>query len=1015
MFSLLFPFVLFLFPVEILCQQFVVKNYNLDDGISSNVVFDVVQDKDGNMWFATDTGVSVYNTKTWKNFDIDDGLPEGEYFSLKFDKENKLWAIPYNSRKPISFYSNNRWHQLNVGLPSSSQKIEFIKAFEIIYENNNRILCYGTDNGLFLLNENKWINLTIKDGLADNRINNLCKVEDKLYICTDKGLAYYSKGKIFNVHFNSPSRQILAAYVSVKDKNTIWLMGDHWIGKLVNQHFVLLYKGNDHIFANEDQRHKFILYDDVEKIYCGNEFEMYCFDLKQKLFSNMTQDNGFVTSGCSKAFLDSESNLWFCTYRGIDKISNKRFLNYFKTNRLLDNEVTAILEVRKDYLIFGHNKGLTIYKDGEFSTIDFQKYSNNKMIVRRVMSICKDKNNNIWVAASHLGIGKLVNNGIEWTRKQAEGLSRFNAVIADNNNTIWAGSEEGLYKIENNKLIRMFANDIHNNVRKLYLDSNNTLYAALPTCFIKFSNNQFQKYDEKVLKDASNVFSIYEYDNSTLLIGSKKGLFIMDKDNSIKSFNVEKFQVKKPVYDINKAKDNSLWFGTNDGVIKWDGKEPSYYNIENGLTGREINRSAIINDSYGNIWIGTNKGLSCYLPEYDRQDDIDNVVLCSIMDSDGIPIKDLNKEINLPSPINELVFHFRAMSFVNESEVRYKVLLQGFDNKWIDNGKSNTIRYTNLKPGQYKFLVMAKNMTGKWSRVFSSNTIIVNKQFYMQWWFLVILLFIITVIIYLIYNYRFHIKYSIQLEKEVELRTDKLKKSQYELQQSNLAKDKFFSIIAHDLKSPFQGLLGIINFLSARYDDLDEYEKKESIGIIKSSTTKLFELISQLLEWSRLQTGNIELDPTDFDFNAEVIIPSISLLKVNADTKEISIQNKLNNNVIVKADINSYRMIVDNLLSNAIKFTKEGGRIIIDFVENVKYYEINIIDTGIGISREKIDRLFQVGENVSSKGTSGEEGTGLGLILCKELLENNGNTISVYSEPNKGTTFTFTIDKSDKA
>jgi len=987
-------------------QQFVVKNYNLEEGIKSNIIHDVVQDKDGNMWFATETGVSVYNAKQWINYGSAEGLPEEEYYYLRCDNNNLIWTVPFNSEKPIAFFKNNTWNLIH-RLPNSISKSP-LTSFEIIYEGNKPILCLGTYNGLLLFKDNKWEKLTSINGLSDDRINSLCNQNNKLLICTEKGISIYYNGQFGDLKINSPTKMILAANISKKDKNVLWLMGDSWLGKYKNNQFELLYKGTRNIFNHTLQKHRFITYDNVGRIYCGNEYEMYLYDIKKNKLSTLTQENGFATNGCTNAYLDSEYNLWITTYRGIDKISNQRFQSFFKSTGLFESEVSAIIEVNKDHFIFGHNNGITIYRDGNFKTIDFQKYIDDTVMNFRVMGLCKDANNTIWFVSSQLGVGSIINDKIKWLEFKTN--KRFDAIATDRMGNVWIGSDNGLFKIENDKLILMgTGKQGFRIIRRLYFDKNNILFVSLKKGLIKYSDGKIKKYTENELKQASNVYSICEYDNSSYLIGTVNGLFILQND-SIRLFNSGNFKIDKKVYAIERGNKNIIWFGTNDGIIRWDRKQSVNYGNENGLTGREINRAAIITDSYGNTWIGTDRGLSYYSADYERSDSVFNIIFEKVENSKGISI-DLNNEITLPSPVNELVFQFRAVSFVNESTVEYKVMLSGFDSNWIDNGNNSSIRYTNLKPGEYRFLVMARNSTGVWSRVFSSEKITISKPFYYQWWFMLLAVMLISYVIYLIYNYRFQLKYSSKLEKEVEFRTDKLIKSQNELEQSNLAKDKFFSIIAHDLKSPFQGLLGLINYISEKYNELREEDIKEYLSIIKDSTSKLLDLTIQLLEWSRLQTGNMEFNPTEFNFGIDVIIPSISLLKVNADAKEIQIENKINNNLEVRADINSYRLIVDNLLSNAIKFTETGGKISIDMHESDSYYKISITDTGVGMQQDKLNKLFRVGENISSIGTVGEVGTGLGLILCKELVEKNGHKIYVNSELGKGSTFSFTIEK----
>ncbi len=234
-----------------------------------------------------------------------------------------------------------------------------------------------------------------------------------------------------------------------------------------------------------------------------------------------------------------------------------------------------------------------------------------------------------------------------------------------------------------------------------------------------------------------------------------------------------------------------------------------------------------------------------------------------------------------------------------------------------------------------------------------------------------------------------------------------LKAAKEELKQAVATKDKFFSIIAHDLANIFNTSLGSSNLLTSN-EQLDNEERTEFLLLIHKSLEKGYSLLRNLLEWSRSQTGRIQVTPTTLNLK-NLADQNLALLENNAKTKNITLFSSVEN-ISVVADENMLYTIIRNLLSNAIKFTPKGGKIEISatIVED-GLVEISISDTGVGIKPENLDKLFRIDVSLSTRGTAQEEGTGLGLILCKEFVEKNGGTIGVKSELGKGSRFYFCL------
>ncbi|MFO7829773.1 MAG: HAMP domain-containing sensor histidine kinase [Bacteroidales bacterium] len=235
-----------------------------------------------------------------------------------------------------------------------------------------------------------------------------------------------------------------------------------------------------------------------------------------------------------------------------------------------------------------------------------------------------------------------------------------------------------------------------------------------------------------------------------------------------------------------------------------------------------------------------------------------------------------------------------------------------------------------------------------------------------------------------------------------------LKVSEAELSELNATKDKFFSIIAHDLKGPFSTIVGLSEMLVKKIKEKDYDKIEKYAGFIFHSSKRAMDLLMNLMEWSQSQTGRMEFNPERFDLT--VYINDITLLFDDiARQKGIVIKKELPDNTLVFADQAMISTVLRNLISNAIKFTKPGGEITILVRAEKKECIVSVKDNGIGIPKDSVGKLFRIDENYSTQGTANEEGTGLGLILCKEFVEKHDQEIWIESEEGKGSTFYFTL------
>jgi signal transduction histidine kinase len=238
----------------------------------------------------------------------------------------------------------------------------------------------------------------------------------------------------------------------------------------------------------------------------------------------------------------------------------------------------------------------------------------------------------------------------------------------------------------------------------------------------------------------------------------------------------------------------------------------------------------------------------------------------------------------------------------------------------------------------------------------------------------------------------------------------KIGEQNFRLEEVNITKDKFFSIIAHDLKNPISTFAEVIKIMENDFDTMKREEAKEFLFLMRESANRLSMLLNNLLTWSRSQRGVIEYNPDTYN-TIDIIQENIKLLKIQAERKNIKLGYENTSGYKIKADINMLNTILSNLISNAIKFTQKGGEIVVETKDIGDFIRFTVKDSGKGMSDEFISKLFRIDKNITSQGTNDEKGTGLGLIICKEFVEKHGGRIWVESKPGKGSTFYFTIPK----
>ena len=249
-----------------------------------------------------------------------------------------------------------------------------------------------------------------------------------------------------------------------------------------------------------------------------------------------------------------------------------------------------------------------------------------------------------------------------------------------------------------------------------------------------------------------------------------------------------------------------------------------------------------------------------------------------------------------------------------------------------------------------------------------------------------------------------------QAEEQLRAAHEELQEKNAQLHHLNASKDKFFSIIAHDLRSPFTALIGLTQVLAENIERYTQAQLKSNLEKLQKSAERVFSLLENLLTWSRIQRGLMEYTPDTLPLG-DISAMICDVFMAAAEQKQIGLSCGIPRECKAHADYQMVMTIMRNLVSNALKFTPQGGNIRLSAADAGNYVEIAVADSGVGIPPRALEKLFQIDEHHTTVGTAGEKGTGWGLILCHDLVKTNGGTMRVESEVGKGTTFRFTLPK----
>jgi signal transduction histidine kinase len=676
-----------------------------------------------------------------------------------------------------------------------------------------------------------------------------------------------------------------------------------------------------------------------------------------------------------------------------------------------------------------------------FST---QQSGNHRITNDFIHVIFEDSDHRIWLGTRNgiLIYDKAGNKFVQWQAyfKNPALPSfknvRISMIIQDRSSNYWIGTQHGLYKINLNKsIVEVFKKelDIHhqlsgNLIYCLLEDSDGLIWIATVSGLDVYNPGtkkikHFRK-EEKGLSD-DFIISLCEDGKGRIWIGTSTYVnMFYKKDSTFTYYSQEHGLPNNRIFEIIKDKSNDLWFATGKGLCRFDEKQNAFhtFTLEDGLQSLEFNLRAAYACNDGEMLMGGMNGFNSFYPDsITKNPFIPNLVFTSFYITKGTLKEYVNpeetQEVVLGHNVNSFTIEFAALEYTNPQKNSYAYKMEGISDEWVNIGNRKFVPFSALQPGEYTFRMKGSNNDGVWNNKDISIRISILPPWWksIYAWVVYFVLIVLAIVAYIKMRERKLKRDKKILEQKVlertlqiEQQTQLIVSKNQELNELNHTKDKLFSIIGHDLGNQFNIILGFLELLVSDFKNLDAGKVEYHLNNINRSSRHAYELLENLLTWSRMQTKSIQFNPEVFNVNFK-INESVDLFEGAYAKKNIEIKVFAKEELFIYADVNMFSTIFRNLISNAIKFTPENGTVSIYIRKKENFCEITVKDSGVGISAENIRKIFRIDSNHSTSGTNGEKGTGLGLILCKEFIEKHNGKISVESVVGKGSQFIFTM------
>ncbi|MES2775694.1 MAG: two-component regulator propeller domain-containing protein [Bacteroidota bacterium] len=1036
-------------PVFAQPDRVVFENYTLENGLSNNIVHQAFQDSRGYMWFATNHGVSRYDGykfTSFRNDPTDSASLSGLLTRVIFeDKKGTLW-IGTESGGLNRFNRDQETFEHILSTDSARGIGTSVKA---IAEDKNGCLWLGTNLGIKMYDPRskqvEWYPFVANssDSPSDTYVRVLqFDAVGKLWVGTNSGLDLFdpSTKKFSRAYSNFP---VL--------KDEIWEIyndpgGMLWVGTYNNGLFLVnptsLHIEKIQLDGNREWSNtiRSVVRDGNGLYWIGSRAGLYVYNAQKKTaswFGNVeNEQKSLVNSSVLHVYKDAGQNLWISTRGGISlMVPGRQIFKHYSALRnnaknLNNNEVYAAWSDSSGNNVWiGTGEGginILDRKTEQFSYMNPVAGGANSVAGNGIKAFMDDGKGNVWVATDQDGISIFNIKTKRFTQLRHDPTNPSSlsdnsvwALHRDKTGNIWAGTDGGLdlYNEQTNGFVHQNINNKNQQVAWISEDSKGHLWLGLQSVVAKFKPGvgtitTFREQGSCFYEDTKGRYWLATRNNGIVLFGADNGpLKYYDERNGLPN---------NQVFEILEDNSRNLWLSTANGLAMFDPEKETFTNFDkrDGLQNNQFHYGAAYKLSTGELIFGGVNGFNLFDPaKVINNHYLPPVVLTGLkIFNKPVHVNDQfavlhhsiseTKEIDIPYDYNILTLEFAALNFVRPEKNMYKFKLIGFDKDWNEAGFKNSATYTNLDPGQYTFVVTASNNDHEWNNEGVQLRINILPPFWKTWWFNLLVVFAVLGLIYMIIMFKVNRE---RIKQQLDLERIKVK----QLNDVNAIKLSFFTNVSHEIRTPLTLIIGPLERI--KNTEMSRELIKSQVDIMYRNANSLLKLVNQLLDFRKLETGNLKLELTRGDLVPFIreIVDSFSSM---AEDKGIRLNfSAFNETMLAYFDADKLEKILNNLLSNAFKFTAKDGTVSVymtitvdkSFDSHDEFLEIVVKDNGIGIEAKNRDRIFHRFFQVAGNKTEG--GTGIGLALTRELVKLHKGEIFADSERGKGTTFTVRL------
>lgn len=990
--------------------QYVLDAWTSADGLPQNSVIAIAQTLDGYLWLGTEGGGLVrFDGVSFTIFDRTNTpeIKNNIVLGLHADKDGSLWIGTLGGGvtrlKDGIFTSVTR----NDGLTH-----DIVRAF---FEDREGNLWIATDGGgLNRFRNGKFTSFTTKDGLSNNKVMVVYQDrEGNLWIGTYRGgLNKFRDGK-FTTFTTKDGLCDDSVWTILEDtQGNLWIGTEKGLNKLKDGKFASFTK-RDGLSSDIIKK----VYEDTEGNLWIGTFGGGLNRFKDGKFTSFSVDDGLSNNIVRTIFEDREGSLWIGTDGGgLNRLRDGKF-TYFSTRQALSNDlIRAIFEDKHGDLWIGtFGGGLNRIRNGQVTTFTTRQGLANDFVV----SIFEDREGNLWVGSYGGGLNRFKDG--KFTRfTTRHGLSNdyIFSIIEDKQGALWfSTSGPGLSRLRDGTFTSFVINDGLSNVYKVHEDRQGSLWMGTSFGLSVLKNGQLTSFTKNDGLADNNVRSIYEDNEGSLWIAGDGGL------NRLKQGKFTTFTGKDGLFDgaalaVVEDDGNNLWITSHKGIFRVsrtqlndfaDGSTSSItanaYSVADGLKTNECNfgSPAAYRTRDGRLWFATVKGVAMIDPNHIKLNTLQPPIAIErvVIDGNGFSPR---TSVEVPPGGGKLEFQFTALSFIAPKKVRFKYMLEGFDESWVDAGTNRTATYTNIAPGEYRFRVMACNNDGLWNETGASFAFYLRPHFYQTYWFYTSILAGFVLLGLTLHRLRTRTleRRKTELESLVAARTRDLLETTRQLEEANRRRADFVSGVSHELKTPLT-LIRLYGETLLYGDGFSLEGRRGFYQIITRESERLTRLVDNVLDFSRIDRGVKRYSFQEGDL-ASVVGETVDVyarhLKRAGFTVDVDLISDLPE---VRFDAASLAEVILNLLDNAAKYCNQSKHISVRLSKETDHVVLEIEDQGIGIPDSEQEKIFE--QFYRGAGSAAKGGYGLGLFLVREIVTAHGGVIEVKSQVGHGSTF----------